>query len=340
LTRTDSGGSGRRQDLFFLQKGYDLYVSRGCHGLKPRVDADPAADSFGLYGARVNFRRTPLFASFRAEVWGGRDSANRDVVIKPVSFGAEASSELRILKYLKSDVNHAERTKHTVPVIEFIEHSGWTFAVMPRWSDSTYPEFVNIGEVLNWAVQIIGAIAFLHHHRIAHLDISHENVLMNFWGIVPPSRKFGMLAPELRSCFPVNYALIDFGHAVQFSRESDPSSRIGNWPVPREQSAPETKREAPFDPFAADVYQTGRTIFGWCQKFIADVPELLAILQDMTRCQPEFRLTAAEAFASMQVAERAVAPAIKEYELPVCLLDEFYPVPSRRVVYVYGHSPY
>lgn len=27
---------------FFLQKGYDLYVSRGSDGLKPRVDTDPA----------------------------------------------------------------------------------------------------------------------------------------------------------------------------------------------------------------------------------------------------------------------------------------------------------
>jgi len=227
-----------------------------------------------------------------------------------------------------------------VPVIEFIEYSGWIFAVMPRWSDATYPAFVNIGEVLNWAVQLIHAISFLHQHRIAHLDISHENVLMNFWGNVPPSRKFGMLAPELRNSFPVKYALIDFGQSVQFPADSDLSSCKGIWPVPREQSAPETKRGSPFDPFAADVYQTGRTIFGWCQKFIADIPEVLAILQDMTRRHPERRLTANEAFGRMQAAERAIASTVKAYELPVSLLGDFYPVPSRTRVYVYGHSPY
>jgi len=49
---------------FFLQRGYDLYVSKGCNGLKPRVDIDPATDSFSLHGVRANFSWKPLLASF------------------------------------------------------------------------------------------------------------------------------------------------------------------------------------------------------------------------------------------------------------------------------------
>jgi serine/threonine protein kinase len=96
-------------------------------------------------------------------------------------------------------------------------------------------------------------------------DISHENFLMNFWGVSQPSRDFGRKPPELRRHFPVKYALIDFGHSVQFSPDADPSSYLDTWTVPREQRAPETTTGNPFDPFSADVYQTSRTIYGWCR---------------------------------------------------------------------------
>jgi len=36
----------------------------------------------------------------------------------------------------------------TVPVIEFIEHSGWTFTISPHWSNSMDPAFFNVREVL------------------------------------------------------------------------------------------------------------------------------------------------------------------------------------------------
>lgn len=46
---------------FFANKGYNLYVYRGEHGLKPEVENDPANDSFGLLGVRTDFRSIPLF---------------------------------------------------------------------------------------------------------------------------------------------------------------------------------------------------------------------------------------------------------------------------------------
>ena len=135
-------------------------------------------------------------------------------------------------------------------------------------------------------VYSLQAVAFLHRNLIAHLvnisrlstlmvslidlispqDISHENFLMNFWGVTQPSRHFGRKAPILRSQFPqaVKYALIDFGYSVQFSPDADPSSYLGAWKVPRPQRAPETTTGNPFDPFAADVYQTSRSIYAWC----------------------------------------------------------------------------
>ena len=141
------------------------------------------------------------------------------------------------------------------------------------------------------------AVAFLHRNLIAHLvnisslsavvvslivpqDISHENFLMNFWGVSPPPRDFHRKAPILRAQFPqaVKYALIDFGYSIQFSPDADPSSYLGTWKVPRLQRAPETTSGIPFDPFAADVYQTGRLIYGWCM-----VRHKLIVLSDLQR---------------------------------------------------------
>ena len=99
---------------------------------------------------------------------------------------------------------------------------------------------------------------------ISPKDISHENFLMNFWGVTQPPRDFGRKAPILRGQFPVKYALIDFGYSIQFMPDADPSSYLGTWVVPRPQRAPETTTGNPFDPFAADVYQTSRTIYAWC----------------------------------------------------------------------------
>jgi len=325
---------------FFANKGYSLYVYRGERGLKPEVENDPDNDSFGLLGVRTDFRPIPLFWCNRAEVWGARDTKNRDVVIKPVSHGNTKTNELRILEFLNSDMHRADKTNATVPVIEFIEHSGWTFSVTPRWSESTDPEFVDVGEVLDWALQLIAAVAFLHRNHIAHLDISHENFLMNFWGVSQPSRDFGRKPPKLRGHFPVKYALIDFGHSIQFLPNADPSSYLGIWTVPRQQRAPETTTGNPFDPFAADVYQTSRTIYGWCRKFIDDIPGVLAVLQDMTRSRPDARLNATEACSQMSAAIGATACTIKDMEVPTSLLGEFEEVPPRMSLYVYGCSPY
>ena len=88
---------------------------------------------------------------------------------------------------------------------------------------------------------------------------------MNFWGVAQPPRDFGRKPPILRGQYSVKYALIDFGYSIQFLPDADPSSYLGTWTVPRPQRAPETTAGNPFDPFAADVYQTSRTIYGWCR---------------------------------------------------------------------------
>jgi serine/threonine protein kinase len=193
-------------------------------------------------------------------------------------------------------------------------------------------------------------------------DISHENFLMNFYGVTQPPRDRGRKPPILRGLFPVKYSLIDFGCSIQFSPDADPSSYLGTWKVSRQQRAPETTTGKPFDPFAADVYQTGRTIYGWCmvrykahsslcpatsngrllvQKFKDDIPAVLAVLQDMTRSRPDTRLNVTEACLQMSAAIEATSCAIRETEIPTSYaVKEYEEVPPRRSLYVYGCSPY
>jgi len=86
---------------FFAERGYNLYIPTTL-GLRPAPESDPASDSFGLYGSRMNFRQRTVLYCPRAELWGARDRSNRDVVIKPVSCGDVPTNELSILKYLNT----------------------------------------------------------------------------------------------------------------------------------------------------------------------------------------------------------------------------------------------
>ena len=76
------------------------------------------------------------------------------------------------------------------------------------------------------------------------------------------------------------------------------------------------------------------------QKFINDIPGVLAVLQDMARSRLDARLNATEAYSQMFAAIEATACAIKHTEVPIILLEEYEEVPPRMSLYVYGCSPY
>jgi hypothetical protein len=82
------------------------------------------------------------------------------------------SNELAVLKYLNSDELRADEANATVPVLEFIEYGVWTFAVTPHWTDSTSPEFTNIGEVCDWALQFIKVSDYLNLTEVSCLTFS------------------------------------------------------------------------------------------------------------------------------------------------------------------------
>ena len=101
-------------------------------------------------------------------------------------------------------------------------------------------------------------------------DIAEENVLMNVLGIEQTDSK---QAWTLRSRFPVRYGFIDFGQSRRF--EADKAPHLADIYTGRLHKAPELDLHEPYDPFAADVYQTGSTLatlFWVCFLCLYDIP--------------------------------------------------------------------
>jgi hypothetical protein len=76
------------------------------------------------------------------------------------------------------------------------------------------------------------------------------------------------------------------------------------------------------------------------QKFVDDIPGVVAVLQDMTRSRPDARLNATEAYSHMSAAIEAITSATKDKEVPRYLLEDYEEVPPRMSLYIYGCSPY
>ena len=79
--------------------------------------------------------------------------------------------------------------------------------------------------------------------------ISPHNIMINYAGHIIPAMK------PLGEHLPVKYYLIDFGPSILLEESSGPlvpPLRL----APHRTSAPEVDSGDPFDPFAADVYQT------------------------------------------------------------------------------------
>jgi hypothetical protein len=87
---------------------------------------------------------------------------------------------------------------------------------------------------------------------------------MNIHGVEYNDRKH---ATFLRLNFPVRYGIIDFGMSRRF--EADKAPHLAELYKGRPTKAPEINLKVPYDPFAADVYQTGSMLLSlfWVRFF-------------------------------------------------------------------------
>ncbi|KIY44918.1 kinase-like protein [Fistulina hepatica ATCC 64428] len=234
--------------------------------------------------------------NFWTQLWFARTKDGIDVVLKVLSDGSDPDGlrELEILRKVSTESLKSHPDNHCVPVLEFVEHGRWTFAVMPRWTGALDADFQPIHdseEALDFCCQVTCGLAFLHENRIAHLDISQANIMINYCG---PRN----IRQNIRKRFPVRYGLIDFGNARMF-----PAS----WPADElllteaveghPHMAPEVQQGQPYDPFAADVFQTAVLFFSYFYDVTAYVPGFHEVLLAMAEksLKPSDRITMAEA---------------------------------------------
>lgn len=96
----------------------------------------------------------------------------------------------------------------------------------------------------NYFRQMVSALAFVHHHRICHLDFSLENLLVDHLG---------------------DLKLNDFGVARQISSDSAEPHQLPGYrhekPGKLRYMAPEVLLGLPFNGFQADMFALGVTLF-------------------------------------------------------------------------------
>ncbi|KAF9481612.1 kinase-like protein [Pholiota conissans] len=282
-----------------------------------------------------------------ASIFGARDSLNRDVVIKLLDKYSpdrpEGSIELQIFRLLNSPSIRTNPRNATIPVLEFLEFHGWTFIVMPAYESCDAYYFLSSRECLDFACQVSEALSFLHEHNIVHMDVSHENIMMNYYGCVPKKDIWNETKgdfvpldplPEFRSTFPVKYILLDFDHST-YSLPGIPRDKrlISPSRVGRMHRAPEVNGQFKHDPFASDVYQTAVFFFSYFGHIIdSEVPGLLELLQDMSSIYPPDRISMAEAATRMRTLYEKLPPreALPRHAIEV---ENYYYVPRSKFWY-------
>ncbi|KIY44916.1 hypothetical protein FISHEDRAFT_61593 [Fistulina hepatica ATCC 64428] len=150
-------------------------------------------------------------------------------------------------------------------------------ATLKEWQGYGFNEAThrNSEEALNFFCQVTS-------------DIAAANIMVNYCGV----------RTSIRGLFPVHYGLIDFGNARMFPADC-PADRlfVSDLFTGRHSMAPEVRLRQPYDPFAADVYQTAVLFFSYFYDVTAYVPGFHEVLLAMAEksLKPSDRITMAEA---------------------------------------------
>jgi serine/threonine protein kinase len=176
----------------------------------------------------------------------------------------EQEREVKILQYL---TGIQSPSNHTISGVQFWPVEGGTVISMPvagGWLTSLKNRDEQLWSV---ALQLVEAVAFMHEHNVAHMDLKPRNV------IIPPEG--GRLS------------IIDFSVSIRV-RSPDATYRgvVGT----EDYIAPEV-REGQYKPMLADLWSCGRTLEELCAGCYPSVDRatLLQISQQLMDRDPEAR---------------------------------------------------
>ncbi|KAJ7162158.1 kinase-like domain-containing protein [Mycena filopes] len=225
--------------------------------------------------------------------------------------------EVNICLMFTAEPSGSDAHNHCVPVYEVLrvpDDADMVLLVMPFLSDWSAPKFHTVGEVVDFVVQAIEGLQFIHRQNVAHRDCKANNILMDSRSlylepahpVIPWMKRdwTGQAQPLTRAKRPVKYYIVDFGLSKQYPagqpRALDPPYFGGD------QTVPEFRAGAPCDSFAVDVYCLGNVFREELThgKGTRDSPGLRGLgflrplVEDMVQDDPKLRPT------MDQVAER------------------------------------
>lgn len=210
-------------------------------------------------------------------------------------------------KKFKKEAENLSKLKHPniVKVMESFETNNTIYYVMEYFSGGSLDqkignEGISISETIDYTNQIGSAIAYMHEHKMLHLDLKPGNVVLDDKG---------------------NAVLIDFGLSKQYGENGQPESSTtvgGGTPgyAPLEQA---NYRDCKDFPVTMDIYALGATMFKMLTGTRA--PEASAILNDGF---PTYMVSSVCDLKDMVACiERAMSPKKKDrYQTVKELLDD------------------
>ena len=176
----------------------------------------------------------------------------------------ERERGVKVLQYL---TEIESPSNHTISGVRFWPVEGGTVISMPvagGWLTSLSKPDEQLWSV---ALQLVEAVAFMHEHNVAHMDLKPQNVIIPAEG--------GRLS------------IIDFTFSI---RVGDPDARYSGVVGTEGYIAPEVQ-EGEYKPMVADLWSCGRTLDELCAccRPSEDQTMLLEIARQLLNRDPEAR---------------------------------------------------
>ncbi|KAI0351975.1 kinase-like protein [Trametes cingulata] len=234
------------------------------------------------------------------------------VAIKSVK---KRGQELEIALFLSSI---RQRDNHCVPVVEVLDDPlvpGNALMIMEYLRPFDDPEFIMIGDVVDFVTQMLEGLAFLHEHRVAHRDIAPLNVMMDGRALYPRGHHpvwtdcspdlIEELTPLPRLDHSVKYFYVDFGLSVRFP-PGTPTHVVGD--VGRDAEVPELSSTVPYDAFKVDIYALGNLFDKNFEQRYHSLHFLRPLIDAMKQGRPDRRPTASELVVMFENTRRTLNP--------------------------------
>lgn len=281
---------------FFQLQGYYLYEWRGSFSVVPPQDIpssrtfkDPAtAYPYGWTPADMTLARDWDYAfngTAGYRLWAARDDLGREVLIRLVSFPGEESQELKVYRRLNAPEARQDPRNHTLPVLDWLDYSGLTFVVLPRWGNTLVGgNCLRAEQVLRFGEIALETLAFLHEKRIAHRDIHLRNTVGNIMTGSCSMKKADTCKLNLAA---ERFALIDFDASILLPLDGDISQVVLKREYRIQTSCAGLGEGLLANPFEDDVFVLLFTLQSYTRVFEGDIPQIGVFFDDTSSFLPD-----------------------------------------------------